>query len=335
MQAAIKEINLNNILHNVKELKRASKAKKFCAVVKADAYGHGAEEVSLFIEEETDCFAVSLTSEGVALRSVGITKDILVLTPPLSEEDAFNAVGHSLIMTVADDSSLSLAKGASGTDGARVHIKINTGMNRYGFSPRAFTKILAEKESFGRLRVEGIYSHFFDSADTEADEMQFRRFLDASKKAEKVFCRPLIKHISSTGGLFKDEKYHLDMVRVGLGIYGYAPFPEEKAALRPAMKCYAPVSAREEYLPYGCGYGRGSEGDYATVRFGYADGLMKNSSLGVNGLCMDAFVTDQSIEGDQFLVFDDAQKEADRLHTIPYEILCSFSERVEKRYVYE
>lgn len=329
------EINLNNILYNIKALKKISGANKFCAVVKANAYGHGAEEVSLFIEKECDCFAVAVFKEGVALRSVGVQKDILVFSPPLSEEHVVWCVSHDLCVTAADEKSAWLIRDACKkySVNARVHLKINSGMNRYGVSIDELKKMIEILD--GCSRIEGIYSHFYDSKDEVKCDAQFSYFLKCVNLVEKTEGKVLLKHISATGGVILSDKYALDMVRVGLGLYGYLPVESDKVELKKAMKCYAYAEEAKEYKFGGCAYGENDgSGFLSAVHFGYADGLIKNYPLGVNGLCMDAYVTDKKcFHGQKICVMDDADKAAQYCGTINYDVLCSFSERVERIYV--
>ncbi len=326
MQEAELEINLKNISYNANALKSASKAKYFCAVLKADAYSHGAERVASFLEDKVDCFAVSLISEGVALRVAGISKEILVLTPLADRNDAVRAYFYGLTVTIGSERELEFIKGLN----LRAHIKINTGMNRYGFPYKNLPA-----SSFNGVCVTGVYSHFY-STEVKNCDIQLERFKIAAEMLEGSLNKWLVKHIAATGGLLLDDRYHLDMVRIGLGLYGYTP-QSGSLLLKKAMKCYARCLNGGDTIGGGFGYGEaGSFKSFSAVRFGYGDGLNKNCKIGANGLCMDAFVTDKIYKrGERALVFDDAEEAEAQLKLSKYNILCSFSGRAVRKYTYE
>lgn len=328
-------VNLKDISQNLAELKKAAGNKKFCSVVKADAYRHGAAAVAREIQSESDMFAVATANEAIYLRLSGIKKDILLLSPAGDATEAERLLAYGIVLTISSYAAASTINGAARNRGekARVHIKINTGMNRYGFSSYdAFSGRLSEfikREE--NIFVEGIYSHFYNQSDRASCERQFALFVGAAYSMEEKLKKRLIKHVAATGAVASGgDRYSLDMVRCGLGLYGYSPVKSD-IPLKAAASCFAPVAESRVYLFGGTGYGedyKGEEKEFSTLRFGYADGLPF-----VDGLCMDAVVLPKKCCG-YVKIFSDAQQAADKYGVSVYKVLCSLGERIEKRYVY-
>lgn len=329
-------INLKNIADNCNELKAAA-GKPLCAVVKADAYRHGAAAVAGALEGRCSMFAVATANEAVSLRLAGITGDILTLAPVGGPYEAERLINYGVILTLSGYSSISavsLAAKAAGTT-ARAHIKLNTGMNRYGFSKGdilggGLFKALAGADD---IAVEGIYSHFYNVSSSTVTEGQFNLFSSLSERVQDKLNTRLIRHIAATGGVaVGGERYALDMVRCGLGLYGYSPVKTD-LKLKAAMECFAPVAERRIYEFGGAGYGAdyvGPSKEFSTLRFGYADGLAF-----LNGLCMDGAVVTKRINGNEVRVLSSAADIAKANEISVYKVLCSFSERVDKRYIYD
>jgi len=328
-------INLKNITENFFTLKKAAGTKKFCCVVKADAYRHGAEAVAGALQPFCDMFAVATLNEASSLRLSGITKDILLLSPVYNEGEALRALSYGVTFTLSNYGCISAVKGAvkAAKTAPKAHIKVNTGMNRYGFSPSDILSGKVIKALNGEIFIEGIYSHFYNAADVSSVKRQYALFTSLAERVEKWLRRPLIKHISATGGIAAGGKdYSLDMARCGLGLYGYSPV-KSSLPLKRAMRCFAPVAEERTFKFGSLGYGKeysGEKKDIATFRFGYADGLMF-----LNNLCMDAFVSaDVPIRNGYAEVLFNAEDMAERYGVSIYKILCSFSGRVEKKYDY-
>lgn len=328
-------IRLDYIRENARMLKSAAGGAGLCAVVKADAYGHGGPEVASALERECDMFAVALVEEGVELRVGGIAKDVLVLQPALSEEEALRGACSGLIMTVADcgDYALLLKTAEKYGLAIRCHIKLNTGMNRLGFDGREFREFCRGMLS-DRICVEGIYSHFYMPSDSGVTQLQYDTFCGFLPLAEKTFGK-LVKHISATGGILWG-KYRLDMVRPGIGLYGYLPEGFAGAlALKPAMAVWSMAVSSRKYRGGGAGYGAYSGGGtLSCVRCGYADGFFRRGGLGnVNALCMDSYVTRGKLEKySDVCVFSDADGYAEKNGTISYEALVSVGRRAVRIY---
>lgn len=304
-------INLTNLQENVRRLRALTDA-EFCAVVKANAYGHGDAEVAAALHEGADSFAVALVDEGIALRLSGVTKEILVLTPPLSAYDVDRAREFSLTL------SLSRPETAKWLKDVPVHLQLNTGMNRYGAERAQALCTLG-------CRVTGAYSHLYRAENPVIRERQYALFCRESEVVKRYYPHAVL-HLSATGGLLAGKRYHFDRVRVGIGLYGYAPagfsFP-----LLPVMRVYAPAVESRRYRGGGMGYRTGEPCDWCTtLRYGYADGFLRQDRL-----CMDSVVVPGVYEG-WIPVMTDAAQTAKEWHTIPYEVLCRVTARTEYDY---
>jgi alanine racemase len=232
------EVSISNILHNIKELKGLlARDVKFMAVVKADAYGHGAVPVSKAIDNAVDCLAVATLSEAVELKKAGIKAPILLL----SETHASNAVDivkNGFIQTVY---TLQLASALSAAakklnKKARVHLKIDTGMGRVGVHFGEAEKLFRKISKLPHLGIEGIFTHFAGSE--EMDEFtseQLKRFKSFISKIDHV---SYILHAANSAAVINHKASHLDMVRVGLSMYGIYPQGIKKhiVDLKPALQ---------------------------------------------------------------------------------------------------
>ncbi len=322
MQKTLSVINLGSIRKNALKIKSGLKSSSFFAVVKADAYGHGAEEVSRYIEDIADGFCVAIVEEGICLRTAGITKPILVLTPPLDGYDVERARAYGLTATV---NSVETAKLVGGLP---CHIKVNTGMNRHGCNINELPAVL---KSLPSESVEGVYSHLFAPQSDGASFAQLELFSKASRIV-KTFSPKAKAHLSASGGFLRGGKFLADGVRCGILLYGYAPSGFSAEGFLPAMKVYARRTQQTRFIGGGVGYNFANEnyGVISTYRCGYADGFFRGVPLGEKTLCMDSFVAKD--KGELALVFDDAEKYAKKLGTISYEALTCVTRRSERVY---
>lgn len=351
------KIHLRNIKSNAEAFRRLTGA-KLCAVVKADAYGHGAEEVVCAIESVVDCFAVSLLDEAVAIRTVACGKDILVLTPPLCVQEVVLALKNGFIVSVDDFHSAQLVATASATlqIPARVHLQINTGMNRYGTFGAWLGRVCAFLQGQPFVQVEGAYSHLYEHTRAGAC-VQRERFLTAERVVKRYFPKSIF-HLSATFGALLGKEFAFDMVRVGIGLYGYVPDDAEgidktllqNLALKKGMTVFANVVRTRKYSFGGAGYGKDLEKERAkeiknlyVCRYGYADGFLRKTDNGVcgaeehaNPLCMDACVrVGNAKRGKEILLVSDAEQTGAKAGTISYETLCSITRRAEREYDYD
>lgn len=336
MQNTLALIFQERILKNA-ALVKARAGTDLYAVVKDDAYGHGAEKIALLLEPTVRGFAVATVLEGEALRISGIRKEILVLSPCLSEEEALAAERYGLTPTVTSLASFKLLLRAGEKFGfsPRAQLKINTGMNRYGIRPECADSLCRLAKS-GGVEFTGVFSHFYAPEEERARERQYELFSAASERVIKFF-PSAVRHLSATGGILAGAKYNFDAVRCGIALYGYLPKGFEGALpVKPAMKVYAAVSHSGMFTGGGVGY-RPAQQRYrqlSTLRLGYGDGFLRAEGLGEGDLCMDAFVKRGSAPfGKRRLVMKDASVLARKYHTIVYEVLVNVGKKAEKRYV--
>lgn len=338
MQCDRAVVRLDYILENAKIFRSIAENAKFCAVVKADAYGHGAAQVAAALLPIADTYAVSLIEEGIQLRFAGIGKEILVLTPPLTEEEVLRGAFHGLTLTIGDEEDYRLIRRVCERNNVsiRCHLKVNTGMNRYGFDREEFERFLRSMFT-DFVEISGIYSHFYCPEDQKICERQFSLFQHFCNSAEDTFGM-LVKHIAATGGTLLSRRYHLDMVRIGIGLYGYLPsgFRMESWQLKPALKLYGTVANAREYRAGGAGYGKyNPQAEFLSVcRAGYADGFFrKEGAFSGNALCMDAVVLEgRRKKYEQICLLNDAEEYAKKAGTISYEVLTKLSGRIVREY---
>lgn len=322
MQKTLSVIDLSAIRGNAKYVRSLIGNRFFWAVVKADAYGHGAAEVAREIEDIADGFCVAIADEGAELKINGITKPVLVLAPPLDGSDAAKMKFYGLTPTVTD------VKSARLVGGQKCHVAINTGMNRYGCFGEELKEVLASLE---KGQIEGVYSHLYAAENGEHSQRQAAAFRTAVATV-KEHTPEAIPHLAASGGILRGGEYLFGGVRCGLMLYGYAPKGFKAPALRPALKVYARLSHETRVTGGGVGYNiadRKYEKLY-TYRLGYADGFFRGVPLGEKTLCMDAFVGTKRRE--YMPVFTDADGYAARYGTISYEALCSVTGRSLKVY---
>lgn len=322
MQKTLAVINLRAIEQNALKVKSLLGGRKFYAVVKADAYGHGAERVALALQSVADGFCVAIAEEGVALRLAGVTLPILVLTPPLDEYDASRCAYYGLTATVNSVETAELCRGLG------CHVKVNTGMNRLGCSLSELPALLSKIKGENLL---GVYSHLYAAESGEDCAAQLALF-DRAEGIVKKINPQAMAHIAASGGILRGGKYLKDGARCGILLYGYAPVGFQLNGIYPAMKVYARRIQTHGAVGLGAGYGRMPKlcERLSAYRCGYAEGLFRTVPLGINNLCMDSFVSQDT--RDLAPVMENAEEYAERCGTISYEVLCKASLRAEKIY---
>ena len=350
MQKVLAKIHLGNIKRNAERFRLAT-GTGLCAVVKANAYGHGAEEVTNALSGVASSFAVSILDEGLQIRTAACGKEILVLTPPITAQDVLCGGWNGFSLTVADLITAKLIDevACSRRIFVNVHVKVNTGMNRYGMGLSELGKACKRLQTNPYVKVVGVYSHLYGSLRATA-EKQRAEFEKAVAVCKRYF--PSVKaHLSATYGALLGKEFAFDGVRIGLGLYGYLPngLTEQGIALpllERGMTVYATAATSRKYRDGGAGYGenpfagRTSPQTLTVCRYGYADGFLrqrKNGVLGgetqVNNLCMDACVRAGRIpRGKRFPILTDAAAVAKVTGTIPYEVLCAATRRAEMIY---
>lgn len=284
------ELNLNNLEHNLRELRGVMPdGCEMMAVVKAEAYGHGAARISTHLQQlGVKTFAVATLDEAIRLRRSGITGEILILgytCPSRAEElSRFN-----LIQTLTDgEHAAEMAR--QGTD-IRVHLKIDTGMHRLGFDAAKLEDIL-EAVHLPHIHVEGIYTHLCVSdslarEDVEFTRLQIERFLSLRHTLEMSGVQNLKTHVQSSYGLLNYPQLECDYARVGIALYGaYSSSGDEtvlRPALRPVLSLKSAVASlrwiREgEQLGYGRAFTAQRDTRVALIPIGYADGVPRSLS---------------------------------------------------------
>jgi alanine racemase len=356
------EINLAHLRHNYKEIKKLCGDKTIISVVKADAYGHGAAACTKALSEEgCGYFAVASIAEAKELRQAGIALPILVLGY-IPAERIEEALQFKLTMTVYDvDFACAVSNACKKLNcNAKVHVKINTGMNRLGLVPETAAQKIEKIHRLYGIEIEGIFSHYAtaDEEDLSYSRAQFEKFKDVVGRIKALGITPPLIHISNSASILKCQDDISTAVRPGIILYGILPC-EAAAGLKPVMTFYSKVAAVNTYdtdvvVSYGRKYVAHAQSKLATVCAGYADGyfraLTNKSEIYIKGrryktvgtICMDMFMadisgTDDIAVGDRVELFGDhvtADELAQLADTIPYEILCSVSKRVRREYVF-
>ena len=331
-------IDLRILKSNAKAVKRLLPEKvKFLAVVKADGYGHGAERVANALYGIADAFAVATVTEGVKLRYGGIDKPILVLTRSENRETD-TAIINGLTLTLSSFREVKrLAERADALDRkAEFQLKFDSGMKRQGTADLKEVKRIAEFcNNNGHVIMSGMYSHYSFPENEVSRNIATERFTVA-KDLVKSYNKNAICHISASGGFLAGE--YFDMVRIGILLYGYYPYPTDKIKVRPVMRVIAPVVAKRrlsfgEHALYGDRTAE-KDTDITLLRYGYADGLFRAETAGqFNNRCMDVTaITGVKRGAKTVCVMSNAQETAKRYNTIPYEILCKCALRADKIY---
>ncbi len=362
-------IDLDAVKFNVRNIKAALPAGTlFCAVNKADGYGHGSVMTAkAAIEAGADWVAVAIPEEAAPLRDEGIEAPILVLGPASISQWRL-AAELDLRMVVASEDCVQCARSVSRETGKtmRLHLKVDTGMNRIGVRTEQellrMLELIAEEPS---LELEGLMTHFAaaDEADKSYTQMQKARFDECAELVRQRGFSPML-HAANSGGALDCPGTAYDMVRAGIALYGCYPSGEvcKDIKLRPAMSLHTKISFIKTVeagakLSYGCTFTAPKEMRIATLPIGYADGfnrLLSNRGevlIGgrrarvVGRVCMDQILVDiTDIEGVQ--LHDEAvcigkqgrdaitaEEVANWCGTINYEILCAISPRVPRLYV--
>ncbi len=358
------EVDLDAIAHNVRVLR--PHGSELMAVVKADAYGHGADRVArTCLDAGATWLGVALVEEGLALRADGIDAPILVLSelPAGSERVALGARLTPVLSTLAGLERLEAAAKGSAPS-IHVHVKVDTGMHRAGVWPPedapAFVDLVA-RAGFG---LGGVWTHFARSEDDPAvTKTQLDRFLDMVEAVREAGHDPAVLHAANTAGSILHPEAQLDMVRVGIGLYGVEPAPGvgTSLGLRPALAWRSVVTGSRwlvagERISYGQRYELGQDSWIATVPVGYADGYPRSLSstghvliggrrcLVAGNVTMDQLMADcgdlEPSQGDEVVLVGSqadaavsAQQLAEHAGTIAYEIVSRVGARVPRRYV--
>jgi alanine racemase len=349
-------VDLDAIRHNIGVLAAAAPGAQVLAAVKADGYGHGMVPVArAALEGGATWLGVVLVEEGVALRAAGIDAPVLVMMEPPPGAGAL-AKQHDIDVGVGSRASFEDAAGA----GARVHLKVDTGLSRGGSVD--WPDLVAAAARSG-ADVRGVWSHLAcaDDPDHPANAVQVARFADALDVAAAAGITPPLRHLANSAATLTNPATHYDLVRPGIAVYGLSPVAGETYGLRPAMTLRARVALTKRVLAgtgvsYGHRYVTPRDTRLALVPLGYGDGVPRHATntapVWINGnrywvsgtVCMDQFVVDVGDDavaaGDEVVLFGPgdggeptAIEWADALGTISYEIVTRIAPRVPRVYV--
>lgn len=358
------EIDLDALAHNVRTLADLASPARTCAVLKANAYGHGAVAIaSTVLEAGASSLAVVCVDEGEELRRAGIEAPILVLGfSPASEAERI--VDLHLTPTVCSmQVALALSRFASERGHVqKVHVELESGLNRYGLPLDALVPFAESVRELPGIEVEGLYTHFAaaEEGDTAFTRSQFERLLEAARRLPWI----PVRHSSPTAGVLALPDMALDMVRAGIGLYGYHPAPGcgDSVELRPVLALKSRIArlvelSDGETVGYGRAWSAGDGSKVALVMCGYADGLRRALSSRADALvrgrrapiagriAMDMCMVDVSgvpgvavddevvIIGSQGGERIDAEELAAKADTISWEILAGISARVPRLYL--
>lgn len=357
------EINLNALQHNLNYFKSIlSPDTKIMVMVKAFSYGSGGDEIAHFLQfNNIHYLGVAYADEGVALRKQGIKLPIMVLN---SDEDSYDTMlDYDLEPELYNFRSLTMFAAAvreKALDHAKAHLEVNTGMNRLGFDLADVQKVVDILKNEPGVHIQSIFSHFAGAEDEALDSLSISQI--AGLNAFHVEFKSLMgygptKHLANSAGAIRFKESHFDMIRLGIGLYGFNPCKtddhqiENVSTLKSFISQIRVVKAGE-----GVGYGSldASQTDrkIAVVAIGYADGLNRSLSRGkgyfvinnekapiVGNICMDMTMCDVTnvpcVEGDEVIVFGKSpsiNEIARQLGTIPYEVITSISQRVKRVY---
>jgi alanine racemase len=362
------EIDLKKLQHNIKESRKLlSPMAKFMAIVKANAYGHGAIEVSKAAESaNVDYFGVASLGEAIELRSASIKSPILILSeiPHACVEVLIHA---DITQTVYTFELAQLLSNIAKQEGkkAKIHVKIDTGMGRVGILPENAVSLIKKIVSLPNLFIEGIFTHFSRADDISSDFTmdQFNKFLAVVNAVKSEGIDIPISHAANSAAMLNFPKTHLDMVRVGICMYGLEPFEKKNIdiELKPVLTFRTKVLYIKEVpvgtpLGYGATFYTKSKTQIATLPVGYADGLSRSlSNKGsviirdkrfpiVGTVTMDMIMVDIGFDkikiGDDVVIIGRQESEmisaseiARLDETINYEVLCSIGKRVPRIYL--
>lgn len=367
------EINLNAVKYNLAQIKkRPGKKPKILAIVKADAYGHGAVAVSkVCVKNGVDLLGVALIEEGIQLREAGIKVPVLILGSIFPFSNYKTAIKYGLTPTVYSfEGARALAKIARQLHRTvKIHLKVDTGMGRVGIASQHAFALIEEITSFGNLQIEGIYTHFpaADCSDKESVKFtlnQIKQFRQIVEKARHKGIDIPLAHAANSAAVLKYTRSYFDLVRPGLMIYGLYPARGTKLHLRPALQfktriVYLKWVSAGRSVSYGRTWIARQPTRVATLPVGYADGynrllsnrgavLVRGKRLPVIGrVCMDMCMVDvtplkKEVKiGDEVVLIGRQGKEritaeeiADKMGTINYEVTCNISKRVPRMYKY-
>ena len=372
------EVNIEAVRSNVQAVKayirrhsHSQHSPELIAVIKADAYGHGAIPVAHALQAEVSMFAIATIEEAIELREAGIDTPILVLFNPLPDS-AEAIVRYQLTPAVCETTFCKALSdiGRKLNKRVKVHVNVDTGMHRSGLQYTEAVRFVQWLTSLEGIEIEGLFTHFAtaDDADGSYAHLQLKRFKSICAELARLNLQPPIVHVANSAGTIAIPKSYFDAVRIGLILYGIFPSPDFKSVfskkihLKPALSWKTRVICTHEAKPsegvsYGLTYKTTHQTWLATLRVGYADGYPRSlSNLGevlidgkrrpiVGRICMDVAVAKihphkgVAVGDEVVLIGKQGEEEitvdqvATQARTISYEILTGIGKRVPRIYV--
>ncbi|MCX6290508.1 MAG: bifunctional UDP-N-acetylmuramoyl-tripeptide:D-alanyl-D-alanine ligase/alanine racemase [Bacteroidetes bacterium] len=362
------EINLNALVHNLNYYRsRLKPTTKIMAMVKAFSYGSGSFEIANILQfHHVDYLAVAYTDEGVELRKTGITLPIMVMNPEVQSFEAM--IQYKLEPEIYNFRLLNQLGELLKRDDIKshlfpIHLKLDTGMHRLGFEESDIPELMVRLRNNKNIRVQSVFSHLAASDEAEHDsftKLQIEKFSRMSDEINSAFDYHVCRHLLNSSGVIRFQEAQFDMVRLGIGLYGFAATTHEQAHLQNVATLKTTISQIKNVpATETIGYSRKGilkrDTQVATVAIGYADGINRRLSNGagkmlvkgkrvpvIGHVCMDMCMLDitdvHAKEGDEVIVFGaelPVQEMAKILGTISYEILVNVSQRVKRVYFHE
>lgn len=359
-------VDLSRLTENFQAVRHSVSPAKVMAVLKANAYGHGLVEVARHMTDiGADYLGVAFLEEGILLREKGVSAPILVMGGIMGSQVPL-FLEYDLTLTASSIEKLQQIEEAARVHGtrARVHLKIDTGMERIGVHYYSAHTLLEAALQCQHCEIEGIYSHFAnaDAADLTSARIQLQRFQDVLSTARKLGLRPALRHMANSGAILQMAASHLDMVRAGILLYGVYPSRDvpHTVPVRPALTwkshvVYFKVVKPGHPVSYGSTWQTDRLARVVTVPVGYGDGYFRSLSNRaqvmirgrrypvVGQVCMDQLMVnigwETAYNGDEVVLLgesgDDvisAEELAEWAGTIPYEVLTNINTRVPRLY---
>ena len=354
------ELNTSAVLHNLQYFKSLiKKNSKILIVVKAFGYGSDANAIANIVKNDVSYFAVAYANEGIALREAGIKTPILVLHPQITalEDIVKYELEPNLYNSFILNAFLELAA-ADELIGYPIHLKFNTGLNRLGFKANEMKFIVSRLHGNKTISIASIFSHLAASEDKNEVEYSLEQISEFKKIGEnfvKCFGYQPMMHMTNTSGIINYPQAHFDMVRLGIGLYGFANNKEETLKLRNVLTLKSIISQinkvkKGDSVGYNRAYKAAKNMKTATIPIGHADGISRrlgntvgyvyinnNKAFIVGNVCMDMIMVDVTHinckEGDSVIIYKNQQHIEDlasKIGTIPYELLTAISQRVRR-----
>ena len=359
MKKTVLEIDLKALEHNFNVISSMTKT-KIMAVVKANGYGSNSVEIAKKLESlNVDYFAVAFASEGAVLRKSGVKTPILVLLPQVASFSEI--VEYNLEPSLYSFYFLENFHNYLSSNNIKkypCHFKINTGLNRVGFNEEEAKKAIDKINNYDHIRLISLYSHLAATDDVKESKFtlsQINLFKKITSNIKSEISYNTILHMSNTSGVLNYPQCEFDMVRVGIGLYGYNNYLNQK--LKPVHRLKSVIAQiieakKGDTIGYNRAYLCEEQIRVGVIPLGHADGISRSFSKNayviinskkakvIGNICMDVFMVNlngiKSEEGDEVIIFNEennAEVFAKNVGTISYEILTNLSERIERKFI--